>query len=130
MYVCMSVDAVPVQCVRVRSRVYCVKVQCEMLCSHPPPHSSLTYAHSSSGGQVSSSATAKASTNRGREGEGEEPLLNKMADKWMSTRDLMKVCVCVCVCVRMCVCVCVCMCMCACVCAVCVCVRVCLCDVQ
>ena len=39
------------------------------------------------------------------EGEGEEPLLNKMADQWMSTRDLMKVCVCVCV--RVCVCVCV-----------------------
>ena len=38
------------------------------------------------------------------EGEGEEPLLNKMADQWMSTRDLMKVCVCV----RVCVCVCVC----------------------
>ena len=37
--VVMCVDAVPVQCVRVRSRVYCVRVQCEMLCSHPPPHS-------------------------------------------------------------------------------------------
>ena len=35
------------------------------------------------------------------EGEGEEPVLNKMADQWMSTRDLMKVCVCVCVCVYM-----------------------------
>ena len=34
------------------------------------------------------------------EGEGEEPLLNKMANQWMSTRNLMKVCaVCVCVCV-------------------------------
>ena len=31
------------------------------------------------------------------EGEGEEPTQNKMADQWMSTRDLMKVCVCVCV---------------------------------
>ena len=50
------------------------------------------------------------------EGEGEEPLLNKMANQWMSTRDLMKVCVCVCVCV----------CACACACA-CVCVRVCMC---
>ena len=30
-------------------------------------------------------------------GEGEEPLLNKMAKEWMSTRDLMKVCVHVCV---------------------------------
>ena len=78
-------------------RVYCVRVQCEMLCSHPPPHSSLTHAHSS-GGQVSSSATAKASANRrrGAEGEGEEPLLNKMANQWMSTRDLMKVCACAC----------------------------------
>ena len=37
------------------------------------------------------------------EGEGEESLLNKMANQWMSTRDLMKVCVCVCV--RACVCV-------------------------
>ena len=27
--------------------------QCEMLCSHPPPHSSLTHAHPSSGRQVS-----------------------------------------------------------------------------
>ena len=27
--------------------------------------------------------------------EGEEPLLNKMADQWMSTRDLMKVCTCI-----------------------------------
>ena len=33
------------------------------------------------------------------EGEGEEPVLNKMADQWMSTRDLMKVCVCVCACI-------------------------------
>ena len=103
MCVCACVDAVPVQCVRVRSRVYCVRVQCEMLCSHPPSHSSLTHAHSS-GGQVSSSITAKASANRRRGGEGEEPLLNMMANQWMSTRDLMKVCVCVCVC--MCVCVC------------------------
>ena len=70
MCVCMCVDAVPVQCVRVRSRVNCVRVQCEMFCSHPPPHSSLTHAHSSSGGQVSSSATAKASANRGRGGGG------------------------------------------------------------
>ena len=38
---------------------------------------------------------------REEEGEGEEPVLNKMADQWMSTRDLMKVCVCVCVCVYM-----------------------------
>ena len=59
--VCMCVDAVPVQCVR---------VQCEMLCSHPPPHSSLMHAHSSSGGQVSSSAPAKVSANRGRGGGG------------------------------------------------------------
>ena len=28
----------------------------------------------------------------GGEGEGEEPLLNKMADQWTSTRDVMKVC--------------------------------------
>ena len=34
--VCACVDAVPVQCVRVRSRVCCVRVQCEMLCSHTP----------------------------------------------------------------------------------------------
>ena len=48
-----------------------VLVQCEMLCSHPPPPSSLTHAHSS-GGQVSSSATAKASASRerGRGGGG------------------------------------------------------------
>ena len=72
--VCACVDAVPVQCVRVRSRVYCVRMQCEMLCSHPPSHSSLMHAHSSSGGQVLSSATARG------EGEGEEPLLNKMPD--------------------------------------------------
>ena len=44
-------------------------MQCEMLCSRPPPHSSLTHAHSSRG-QVSSSATAKASANRGRGGGG------------------------------------------------------------
>ena len=52
---------------------------------------------------MASSAAAKASVNRrrGGEGEGEEPLLNKMAEQWMSTRDLMKVCrVCVCVRVR------------------------------
>ena len=47
-------------------RVYCVM----MLCSHPPPHSSLTHAHSSSGGQVSSFATVKVSANRGRGGGG------------------------------------------------------------
>ena len=78
MCVCACVDAVPVHCVRVRG---------EMLCSHPPPHSSLTHAHFSSGGQVPSSAIAKASANRRREGEGEgeEPLLNKMANQWMST---------------------------------------------
>ena len=69
-----------------------MKVQCKMLCSHPPPHSSLTHAHSSSGGQVSSSAKAKASANRGRGGGGGGAPLNKMADQWMSTRDLMKVC--------------------------------------
>ena len=80
-----------------------MRVQCEMLCSHPPPHSSLAHAHSSSGRQVSCSATAKASANRGKggegegEGEGEESLLNKMANQWMSTRDLMKVCACACV---------------------------------
>ena len=51
----------------------------------------------------------------GEEGEGEEPLLNKMADQWMSTRDLMKVCVCVCVC--LCV-----QCVHLCMCGVCVCV--------
>ena len=70
---------------RVGDGVYCVM----MLCSHTPPHSSLTHAHSSSGGQVPSSATAKASANRrrggGGEGEGEDPLLNKMANQWMST---------------------------------------------
>ena len=42
------------------------------------------------------------------EGEGEEPLLNMMANQWMSTRDLMKVCVCVCVYVCVCVCACAC----------------------
>ena len=31
--------------------------------------------------------------------EGEGPYLNKMADQWMSTKDLVNVCVCVCVCV-------------------------------
>ena len=79
-----------------------------------------------------SSATAKASANRGR--GGGDPLLNKMANQWMSTRDLMKVCACaharvhtcVCVCVCVCVCMCVCVCVHACVCAcVCVCARVC-----
>ena len=29
------------------------------------------------------------------EGDGDEHLLNKMADQWMSTRDLMKVCTCI-----------------------------------
>jgi len=28
----------------------------------------------------------------GGEGEGEGPFMNKMADQWMSTRDLIKVC--------------------------------------
>ena len=41
-------------------------------------------------------------------GEGEEPLLNKMANQWMSTRVLMEVCVCVCVCACACACVCAC----------------------
>ena len=53
---------------------------------------------------MSSSATAKA-----REGKGEEPLLNKMAKEWMSTRDLVKVCVRACMCECVCVCVCVCL---------------------
>ena len=52
--------------VRVGDGVYCAMT----LCSYPPPHSSLTHAHSSSGGQVSSSATAKVSANRGRGGGG------------------------------------------------------------
>ena len=85
--------------VRVKDRVYCVRGQCEMLCSHPPPHSSLTHAHSSSGGQVPSLPQPKPVPTEGGEGEGEEPLLNKMANQWMSTRDLMKVCACACVCV-------------------------------
>ena len=42
------------------------------------------------GGQVSSSETVEASTNRGR--GGKDPLLNKMADQQISTRDFMKVC--------------------------------------
>ena len=62
--VCACVDAVPVQCEGGGWGVLC-----EMLCSHPPSHSSLTHAHSS-GGQVSSSATAKVSANRGRGGGG------------------------------------------------------------
>ena len=57
-----------------------------------PSHTSLTHAHSHSshtlhshthahsppGGQVLSSTTAEAYRGRGGEGEGEEPLLNKM----------------------------------------------------
>ena len=66
-------------------------------------HTSLTHthAHSPPGVQLSSSAAAKATAYRGRGGGGkghlvqEEPLLNKMADQWMSTRDLMKVCTCI-----------------------------------
>ena len=52
------------------------------------PQTSVVFCHNQS-----------ANRRRGAEGEGEEPLLNKMANQWMSTRDLMKVCVCVCVCV-------------------------------
>ena len=54
------------------------------------------------------------------EGEGEEPLLNKIANQWMSTRDLMKMCVCVCVCVCMCVRACDVQCVYMCLCEVCV----------
>ena len=111
--VCMCVDAVPVQCVRVRSRVYCVRVQCEMLCSHPPPHSSLTHAHSS-GEQVSSSITVKASANRrrGGEGRGRSPSWTWwLISGWVPGTSWRCVCVCVCVCVYVCVCVCARVCM-------------------
>ena len=57
-----------------------------MVLSPSPPHTHMPTPPT--GGQLSSSATAEASINRGRGGEGEEPLLNKMADQWMSTRDL------------------------------------------
>ena len=74
------------------------EVQCVMtLCSHPPPHSSLTHAHSS-GGQVSSSATAKASANRGRGGGGTPPEQDgQSVDEYQGPHE--GVCVCVCVCV-------------------------------
>ena len=70
--------------------MYCVRVQCEMLCSHPPPHSSLTHAHFSSGRQVSSSATAKASANRGRGGGGGD---GQPVDEYQGPHE--SVCVCV-----------------------------------
>ena len=49
---------------------------------------------------MSSSAKAKTSTvpadggEEEEEEEGEEHILNKIANKWMTTRDLMKVCTC------------------------------------
>ena len=80
--------------------------QCEMLCSHPPPHSSLTHAHSSSGGQVPSSATAKASANRrrggGGGGGGAPPEQDgQSVDEYQGPHEG------VCVCVHACVCACV-----------------------
>ena len=96
-----------------------MRVQCEMLCSHPPTHSSLTHAHASSGRQVSSSATAKATANRGRGGRGAPPEQDgQPVDEYQGPHEG------VCARARVCVCVCVCVCVraCACACGVCVCV--------
>ena len=50
------------------------------------------------------SSSAKASTCRGgdEEEEREEPILNKIANKWMTIRDLMKVRTCAHTCVHIC----------------------------
>ena len=95
-----------------RSRVYCVRF--EMLCSHLPPKSSLMHAHSSSGRQVLSSATAKAIANRRRGGGvgggGAPPEQDgQSVDEYQGPHEgvCACVCVCVCVCVRACVRVCV-----------------------
>ena len=82
-----------------------MRVQCEMLCSHPPPHSSLTHVHSSSRGHVSSSATAKASANRGRGGGGAPPEQDgQPVDEYQGPHEGVCVCARACVCVRACVC--------------------------
>ena len=90
---------------------HCVGVM--MLSSHPPPHSSLTRAHSSSGRQVSSTATAKASANRGRGGGGggggalsEQD--GQPVDEYQGPHEGVCMWVCACVCMHVCVCVCVC----------------------
>ena len=111
-HVCVSVCACVLmqsRCsVRVKDRVYCVSVQCEMLCSHPPPHSSLPHAHSSSGGQVPSSATASANRGRGGKGGGAPPEQDgQSVDDYQGPHEGVCVCVhaCVCACVRARVCV-------------------------
>ena len=80
-------------------RVYCVSVQCEMLCSHHTPHSRICTPPQEDKCRLLPQPKPVPTEGGEGKGEGEEPLLNKMANQWMSTRDLMKVCVCVCVCV-------------------------------
>ena len=81
---------------RVGDGVYCVMT----LCSHPlhTPHSRMCTPPQEDKCRLL--PQPKSVPTEGEEGEGEEPLLNKMANQWMSTRDLMKVCACV----RSCVC--------------------------
>ena len=79
-----------------------------------PSHTLLTHAHSHSSHTLHSHThmstplqedkchllpQLKPVPTEGEEGEREreEPLLNKMVDHWMSTRDLMKVCTCTCI---------------------------------
>ena len=91
-----------------------------MLNSYPPPHSSLTRAHSSS-----STATAKASANNGRRGGGgrggalsEQD--GQSVDEYQGPHEGVCMWVCACGCMHVGVCMCVYACVCMHVCAVCV----------
>ena len=86
-------------------------VHAQTRCGHLPPHTSLTHAHShSSHTLLKHTCNMHTSLQEDRcrllpqprqclpegeegegEGDGDEHLLNKIADQWMSTRDLVKV---------------------------------------
>ena len=64
-----------------------------MLCSHPPPHSH-SHMHTPQVDKCHLLPQPKPVQTEGGEGEGEgeRSIPNKMANQWMSARDLMKVC--------------------------------------
>ena len=93
-------------------RIECGTVHAQTRCGHPPPHTSFTHAHSLLTHSTQTHMHTSLQEDRCRplpqpkavhtervegkgEGDEEEHLLNKMADQWMSTRDLMKVHTCI-----------------------------------
>ena len=99
--VCACVDAVPVQCEGGGWGVLCDDALYVVTLLHTP-HSRMRTPPQEDKCRLLPQPKSVPTEGEEGEGEGEEPLLNKMANQWMSTRDLMKVCACACV--RSCVC--------------------------